>query len=338
MDKKIIFDKKNVIVAGGAGFIGSHLCDELIKEAKVICIDNFSSGSEKNIDHLLSNPNFTFLNHDLSEPIDLEEINSLKRFKINFQGIQEIYNLACPMSPDNFVKNKLAIIKANSLVVKNLLDLAVKYESKFMQFSSSVVYGFARKELRNYQVNETDMGQVSLTSKRACYDEGKRFAETLVYNYREQKHIDAKVMRLFRTFGPRMTLDDGQMIPDMVANALENKDVEIYGDENFSSSLCYISDAIDGVLKFMESDFAGPFNIGSDVDVNITDLAKKIIEATNSKSKIVYKPSKLFLTPLLTPDIYKARNELGWMPITTLNNGIKKTIFDLQVRKRLRKM
>jgi UDP-glucuronate decarboxylase len=242
------------------------------------------------------------------------------------------------MSPDNFVKNKLAIIKANSLVVKNLLDLAVKYESKFMQFSSSVVYGFARKELRNYQVNETDMGQVSLTSKRACYDEGKRFAETLVYNYREQKHIDAKVMRLFRTFGPRMTLGDGQMIPDMVANALENKDVEIYGDENFSSSLCYISDAIDGVLKFMESDFAGPFNIGSDVDVNITDLAKKIIEATNSKSKIVYKPSKLFLTPLLTPDIYKARNELGWMPITTLNNGIKKTIFDLQVRKRLRKM
>jgi UDP-glucuronate decarboxylase len=338
MDKKIIFDKKNVIVAGGAGFIGSHLCDELIKEAKVICIDNFSSGSEKNIDHLLSNPNFTFLNHDLSEPIDLEEINSLKRFKINFQGIQEIYNLACPMSPDNFVKNKLAIIKANSLVVKNLLDLAVKYESKFMQFSSSVVYGFARKELRNYQVNETDMGQVSLTSKRACYDEGKRFAETFVYNYREQKHIDAKVMRLFRTFGPRMTLGDGQMIPDMVANALENKDVEIYGDENFSSSLCYISDAIDGVLKFMESDFAGPFNIGSDVDVNITDLAKKIIEATNSKSKIVYKPSKLFLTPLLTPDIYKARNELGWMPITTLNNGIKKTIFDLQVRKRLRKM
>jgi nucleoside-diphosphate-sugar epimerase len=135
-----------------------------------------------------------------------------------------------------------------------------------------------------------------------------------------------------------MTLGDGQMIPDMVANALENKDVEIYGDENFSSSLCYISDAIDGVLKFMESDFAGPFNIGSDVDVNITDLAKKIIEATNSKSKIVYKPSKLFLTPLLTPDIYKARNELGWMPITTLNNGIKKTIFDLQVRKRLRKM
>ncbi len=338
MDKKIIFDKKNVIVAGGAGFIGSHLCDELVKEAKVICIDNFSTGSEKNIDHLLSNSNFTFLNHDLSEPIDLEKMNSLKRFKINFQGIQEIYNLACPMSPDNFVKNKLDIINANSLAVKNLLDLAVKYKSKFMQFSSSVVYGFKRKELRDYQVNETDMGQVSTTSQRACYDEGKRFAETLVYTYREQKHIDAKIIRLFRTFGPRMTLGDGQMIPDMVANALEGKDVEINGDENFSSSLCYISDAIDGALKFMESELAGPFNIGSDVDVNITDLAKKIIEATESKSKIVHKSSKLFMTPLLTPDIHKARNELGWMPITTLNNGIKKTIFDLQARKRLRKM
>jgi nucleoside-diphosphate-sugar epimerase len=128
------------------------------------------------------------------------------------------------------------------------------------------------------------------------------------------------------------------MIPDMVANALENKDIEIYGDENFSSSLCYVSDAIDAVLKFMESDLAGPFNIGSDVDINITDLTKKIIETTNSNSKIVYKSSKLFMTPLLTPDIHKARNELGWMPITTLNNGLEKTIFDLQARKRLRKM
>lgn len=338
MDKKIIFDKKNVIVAGGAGFIGSHLCDDLIKEAKVICIDNFSTGSEKNIDHLLSNPDFSFLNHDLSKPIDLEKIESLKRFKINFQGIQEVYNLACPMSPNNFVKNKLAIINANSLVVKNLLDIAVKYEAKFMQFSSSVVYGFRRKELRDYQVNETDMGQVSTTSERACYDEGKRFAETLVYNYREQKHIDAKIVRLFRTFGPRMTLGDGQMIPDMVAHALEAKAIEIYGDENFSSSLCYVSDTIDGVLKFMESDLAGPFNIGSDVDINITDLANKIIKATNSSSKIEYKASKLFMTPLLTPDIHKARNELGWIPITTLNNGLEKTIFDLQARKRLRKM
>jgi UDP-glucuronate decarboxylase len=338
MDKRIIFDKKNVIVAGGAGFIGSHLCDELIKDAKVICIDNFSTGSEKNIDHLLSNPDFTFINHDLSKPIDLEKIDSLKRFKINFQGIQEVYNLACPMSPNNFVENKLAILDANSLVVKNLLDIAVKYESKFMQFSSSVVYGFRRQELRDYQVNETDMGQVSTTSERACYDEGKRFAETLVFNYREQKHIDAKIIRLFRTFGPRMTLDDGQMIPDMVASALENKDIEIYGDESFSSSLCYISDVIDAVLKIMESDLAGPFNVGSDVDINITDLAKKIIEVTSSNSKVVYKPSKLFMTPLLTPDIHKARNEMGWMPITTLNNGIEKTIFDLQARKRLRKM
>jgi UDP-glucuronate decarboxylase len=338
MDKKIIFDKKNVIVAGGAGFIGSHLCDELIKDAKVICIDNFSTGSEKNIDHLLSNPDFTFINHDLSEPIDLEKIDSLKRFKINFQGIQEVYNLACPMSPKNFVENKLAILDANSSVVKNLLDIAVKYESKFMQFSSSVVYGFRMRELRDYQVNETDMGQVSTTSERACYDEGKRFAETLVYSYREQKHIDAKIIRLFRTFGPRMTLDDDQMLPDMVASALENKDIEIYGDETFSSSLCYISDVMDAVLKIMESDLAGPFNVGSDLNVNITDLAKKIIEVTSSNSKIVYKPSKLFMTPLLTPDIHKARNEMGWMPITTLNNGIEKTIFDLQARRRLRKM
>ena len=338
MDKKIIFDKKNVIVAGGAGFIGSHLCDELIKEAKVICIDNFSTGSEKNIDHLLSNEDFTFINHDLSKPLDLSKVDSLKRFKINFQGIQEIYNLACPMSPNNFTKQKLEIIDANSLVVKNLLELAVKYESKFMQFSSSVVYGLKREEVNDYRVNETDMGQVSTTNERACYDEGKRFAESLVYHFREQKHIDAKIMRLFRTFGPRMPLGDGQMIPDMVANALENKDIEIYGDENFSSSLCYVNDVIDATLKFMESDLAGPFNVGSDIDVNITDLAQKIIELTNSNSKVVYKPSKLFMTPLLTPSIYKARNELGWMPITTLKNGLEKTLFDLQARKRLRKM
>ncbi len=338
MDKKIIFDKKNVIVAGGAGFIGSHLCNELAKEAKVICIDNFSTGLEQNIDHLLSRPEFTFINHDLSKPLDLEKLNDLKNFKIPFQGIQEIYNLACPMSPDKFTENKLNILNANSLVVKNLLNLAVKYEAKFMQFSSSVIYGLRRSEVVDYNVKETDMGQVLTTGERSCYDEGKRFAETLVSTYREQTHIDAKIIRVFRTYGPRMKLNDGQMIPDMVSSALDNKDVVIHGDENFSSSLCYVDDVIDAALKFMDSDLSGPFNIGSDVDINLTEVAKKIIEQTDSSSKIVHESEKIFMTPLLTPDIYKARNELGWMPITTLNNGLEKTVFDLRARKRLRKM
>lgn len=335
MSKQVIFDKKNILVLGGAGFIGSHLCDALVKDNKVICLDNFSSSAELNIDHLLSNPNFVFINHDISLPIVLEEFSELKKFKIEFQGIQEIYNLACPMSPKNFLNNRLATIRANSLGIINVLELARQYQAKFLQFSSSVVYGPRHQDDRAYKVKESDLGMVDQVSARSSYDEGKRFAESIVVNYRDAYKIDAKIMRLFRVYGPRMELEDDQMIPDFINCALDNQDIVIFGDENFSSSFCFIDDVVDGAIKIMNSDLSGPINIGSDVDINLTDLAMIIIKQINSQSNIKYEESKLFMSELILPNTELARHKLGWLPIVTLENGIKKTIFALQAGKRL---
>jgi len=335
MSKQIIFDKKNVLVAGGAGFVGSHLCDELIKTCKVICVDNFVTGSERNIDHLLANPDFAFVNHDLSKPLDLEGHKDLKKFKIEFQGIQEIYNLACPMSPRSFLDNRLATLMANSFAVKNLLDMAVKYQARFLQFSSSVVYGPRSSDNPEIKITEKDLGAVDNLSDRSSYDEGKRFAETMVANYRSIYNIDAKIIRLFRIYGPRMELNDDQMIPDFINNALENKEIDIPGDINFSSSFCYIEDALDAVMKIMTTDVAGPINIGSDVDIKLRTLVDMIIKETNSQSSVGHSESPLFVSELALPDIRRAKNELNWMPVVTLENGLKKTIFDVQANKRL---
>jgi len=335
MPKQVIFEKKNVLVAGGAGFIGSHLCDELLKNSKVICVDNFISSSEGNIDHLLSNPDFVFLKHDVSEPLDLLALPELKKFKLEFQGLQEIYNLACPMSPRDFMDNRLNTLKANSSVVVNLLDLAVSFKAKFLHFSSSVVYGPRSIDDYSRQMSESDLGTVDNISARSSYDEGKRFAETLVVNYRDIFQIDTKILRSFRVYGPRMELNDDQMIPDFINNALDGTDLVIFGDENFSSSFCYIDDIIDASLRFMKSEHSGPINIGSDVDVNLTDLAMMVIQETNSSSNIKYEETKLFMKELALPNITQAKELLGWMPIVTLENGLKKTIFALQAQKRL---
>ncbi len=334
MSKRAIFDKKNVLVTGGAGFIGSHLCDELVKTCKIICLDNFSTGDERNIDHLLADPNFIFIRHDITEPIDFEKLPELQKFKIQFQGIQEIYNLACPMSPKDFTKNKMANLLANSYGVKNVLDLARKYEAKFMQFSSSVVYGPRQGE--NKKIKEDDLGVVDMLSERSSYDEGKRFAETIVKNYKDVYGVDTKTIRIFRTYGQRMKLDDDQMIPDFIRDALDNKNLNIFGDKNFSSSFCYVSDVVDAAIKMMESDFAGPLNIGSDVDINLTDLAQKIINIIGSSSKIVYAQEKLFMTPLGLPDISAAREKLGWIPVVILEKGLAKGIDDLRASKGLK--
>ncbi len=336
MSKRVIFDKKNVLVTGGAGFIGSHLCDELVKTCKVICLDNFSTGDERNIDHLLSDPNFVFIRHDITEPIELEKLPGLEKFKIEFQGLQEIYNLACPMSPKDFDKNKIATLMANSYGTKNALDLAVKYQAKFMHFSSSVVYGPRRPD--NAKIKEEDVGQVDALSARGSYDEGKRFAETMAVNYRDVHNLDVKIVRLFRLYGPRMKLNDNQMIPDFIRDAIDNKDLIIFGQKDFSSSFCYVSDCLDAVFKMMESNERGPLNIGSDVNVNIADLAQKIIAIIKSNSKIVYKDEILFMTPLCLPDITKARNDLGWMPVVTLEKGLEKTINDLRASKGLKRV
>lgn len=333
MDKKMSFDKKNILIIGGAGFIGSHLCDELVKKHRVICVDNFSSGEEKNIDHLLAEPSFKFLKFDITEPLDLNNVKELDEFDIKFQGIQEIYYLACPMSPKNFEKNKIKILFANSLGIISALEMARKYQSKFLLFSSSVVYG-PRKD--NTKIQENEIGCVDNLSPRSAYDEGERFAETAVKNYHDFYQLDTKIIRLFRTYGPRMKLDDGHLLPDLINDALENKKLVLFGDEHFKSSFCYISDCIDAAIKMMDSDINHPVNVGSDVDVNITDLAKKIIELAGSKSSISYTDSLLFFTQLCLPDITKARNELSWMPIVPLNKGLERTIYELRANKGLK--
>ncbi len=324
MATKAIFEKKNILVTGGAGFIGSHLCDELVKTSKVICIDNFISGDENNIDHLLQNPDFQFIKHDVNEPISLEELPELEKFKVKFQGIQEIYHLACPTSPKDFEKTIIETVLTNSVGTRNILDLAVKYKAKFLLASSSVVYGPCDDSNRYFK--EDHQGIVDHLSPRACYDEGKRFAETLTKTYAQAYNLDAKIARIFRTYGPRMKLKIGQMLPDFVSNALENEDLVIFGDENFSTSLCHISDIIQGLVKLMKSGETEPINLGGDLEYKIIDVAKKVIELTNSKSKIVFKKPLLFMTPLALPDITKAKEILGWFPVVLLEDGIQGAI------------
>lgn len=336
MSKKAIFDAKNILITGGAGFIGSHLCDELVKDNKVICMDNFSTGDEINIDHLLSNPNFEFIRHDISEPIDLDSLAELQKFKIQFQGIQEIYHLACPTSPKNFKENIQATLLANSHGMKNVLDMAIKYRAKLMHFSSSVIYGPRREG--NPRIKEGDSGIVNPLSERSSYDEGKRFAETFVHNYRKLFNIDAKIIRLFRIYGPRMKLADSQMIPDFIDSALDNRELLILGDEKFTSSFCYIGDVVDAVVKLMETDLSGPFNIGSDVEINIRDVAQVIIDQIGAKSEIKYTDAHMFLTPLCMPDITAIREAIGWMPIVSLDRGLEKTISHLRASKGLKEV
>ncbi|MFA6106605.1 MAG: NAD-dependent epimerase/dehydratase family protein [Patescibacteria group bacterium] len=333
MSHRAIFGKKNILVAGGAGFIGSHLCEELIKNAKVICLDNFSTGDERNIDHLLSNPDFEFVRHDITEPLELESLPELEKFRIKFQGVQEIYNLACPVSPKNFAENKLAMLIANSYGTKNLLDLAIKHGAKFIQFSSSVVYGQSRGS--GEKISEDDLGQVDAVSSRSSHEEGKRFSETLVANYREIHGLDTKIIRVFRTYGPRMRLNDGHMIPDFIVNALDGKDLVIHGGEDFASSFCYVSDLVDGVIKIAESGMNVPVNLGSEIEVKFREVAEKIIKALDSGSKITYDDSIKYLTPACLPDTSRARQEFGWLPVVTLNKGIEKTIDDLRASKGL---
>ncbi len=333
MPKRVIFDKKNILVTGGAGFIGSHLCDRLVKDNKVICLDNFITGDERNIDHLLANENFVFIKQDINQPLDLENLPDVQKFKVEFQGIQEIYHLACPTSPADFEANKINTLLVNSIGMKNILDLAVKYKAKLAHFSSSVVYGSRREEGK--KIKENDWGRVNPTDQRSCYDEGKRFAETMVVNYRDAYNLDVRIPRIFRTYGPRMKLNDQQMLPDFIVNGLDNKDLVIYGDKNFISSFCYVDDVIDAVLKLAESDVSEPVNIGSDTEEKLATMAEKIIALTKSSSKIIYKEPIIFMSPLAVPDITMAKEKLNWMPITTLDKGLEKTVEDLRASKGL---
>jgi len=332
-DKKTLLTRKNILITGGAGFIGSHLCDELVKKNNIICLDNFSSSQVENIKHLLQNPNFEFIKHDISKPINFDEFKELEKYKVKFQGIQEIYHLACPTSPKNFNDLRINTLKTNSKGIINALDLAVKHKAKFLLTSSMVVYGPRYEDAPLF--SEDYQGYVNFTGPRSCYDEGKRFAETAVVTYRDMHNIEAKVVRIFRTYGPRMSLFDGHMIPDFVLQALNNKSMIIYGDKSFSSSLCYVSDIVNGLVKMMKSKEYGPINMGHYEEVKMSDVAEKIKEMTNSSSEIVYKDPLLFMTPLGLPDISIAKSKLGWYPLVPLSDGLHKTIEDIQANQML---
>jgi UDP-glucuronate decarboxylase len=328
------FDKKNILVTGGAGFIGSHLCERLIKDHRIICLDDFSTGGVMNIDLLLKHPDFELVRASVSDPIDLESLPELESFKIKIQGIQEIYHLACPTSPKRFEEFKKRTLEVNSIGMKNVLDLAVKYKARIVHASSSVVYG---PRLRDKQVfGEDDYGVVNHMTPRGCYDEGKRFAETMVNTYREVHGLDAKIARIFRTYGPREKLFDGEMIPDFIINALDNKDLVVYGDESFTTSLCYVDDVVSGLIKLMSapSDI-GPVNFGSSEDLRIVDVAERIIQMADSSSKISFDDPLIFMTPLCLPDISKAKELLGWVPLVRLEDGLRKTIDYMQAHKSL---
>lgn len=321
-----IYDKKNILVTGGAGFIGSHLCEKLLAGgARVICVDSLISSSLNNIEFLLKNPDFEFIRHDINSTFDLEVYPELERFKIKFQGIQEIYHLACPMNPKLFEQTRMQTLQANSVGVKNILDLALRYRSKILHASTSTIYGGRPQD--NHQMKETELGCVDLQSPRACYDEGKRFAEVSCNTYKAVHGLDVKIARIFRTYGPRERLFSGEMIPDFILHALDNKDIEIYGDETFSTSLCYVTDIVDGMVKLMSYDGEiGPVNLGSEVDVPILEVVQRILEMTGSSSRIVFQPALLFLTSLGLPDISKAKEKLGWMPLVRIDEGLKQII------------
>jgi UDP-glucuronate decarboxylase len=325
MSDQPIFDKKNVLVTGGAGFIGSFLCERLLKDARVICVDNFVTSAEGNIDLLLKNSDFEFIRHDVNQPLDLESLPELARFKMKFQGIQEIYHLASPTSPKKFDQFRMQTLLTSSVGTKNMLDLAVKYRAKFLAASSSVIYGPRPSDMHPFEEHET--GTADTQSPRACYDEGKRFLEAACTTYANVHDIDVKLARIFRVYGPRMPLFDGHMIPDFILDALDGKALEIFGDETFSTTLCYVEDCVDGLIKLMDAPKGiGPVNIGSDQDIPIVDVAQRILEMTGSASSISFQPSLEFMTQLGVPSITKAKDRLGWLPLVGIDDGLKQVI------------
>lgn len=320
------FEKKNVLVTGGAGFIGSHLCERLIHEnAHVICLDNFMNSKPINIEHILGSEDFVFINADITQPIQLENFRELERFNIKFQGIQEVYHLACPTSVKRFDEYKIQTLRANSDGMRNVLDLSVKNEAKVVFASSCVVYG--PRSYSKFKFGETDLGALNQLSNRACYDEGKKFAETMCATYADVFRLDVKLARIFRTYGPRMMVADGQMINDFVAAALKNEDLIIYGHKDFKSSLTFVTDIVDGLIKLMQTPKGtGAVNLGTEFEYPIEEVAQKIVQKMGSKSRIRFEDPLPFLSELGIPDLTKAKDTMGWFPLTTLDDGLKQTI------------
>jgi len=302
---------KTILVTGGAGFLGSHLCEILVNRGNnVICVDNFYTGSKDNISHLLKENNFELLRHDITFPLYLE--------------VDEIYNLACPASPVNYQYDPVQTLKVNVHGAINMLGLAKRTSSKIFQASTSEVYG----DPDVHPQKESYVGSVNPIGPRSCYDEGKRCAETLFFDYHRQHNIQIKVGRIFNTYGPKMDKNDGRVVSNFIVQALRGDDITLYGDGEQTRSFCFVSDLIDAITLIMDSDDAltGPINIGNPHEITVKSLAKKIIKITKSKSNISYLPLPQDDPKQRCPDISLATKELGWKPEVDIESGLQKTI------------
>jgi len=302
---------KRVLVTGGAGFLGSHLCARLLEQgSEVICVDNLFTGTKRNIYSLLNEPNFEFMRHDITFPLYLE--------------VDEIYNLACPASPIHYQNDPVQTTKVNVHGAINMLGLAKRVKAKVFQASTSEVYG----DPEVHPQPESYRGSVNPIGPRSCYDEGKRCAETLFFDYWRQHKLRIKVARIFNTYGPNMHPYDGRVVSNFILQALQNKPLTVYGDGTQSRSFCYVDDLIDGFLRLMQSgdDFTGPVNLGNPVEFNMIELTEHVKDLTNSKSEIIYEPLPEDDPKQRRPDITLAKDKLGWEPKVPLREGLKKTI------------
>jgi len=299
-----------ILVTGGAGFLGSHLCERLLNEGNdVICLDNLFTGSKDNIIHLMDNHRFELIRHDIVEPILLE--------------VDRIYNLACPASPVHYQYNPVKTVKTSVMGMINMLGMAKRVKARILQASTSEVYG----DPQVHPQREDYWGNVNPIGIRSCYDEGKRVAETLMMDYHRQNNVDIRIIRIFNTYGPRMAENDGRVVSNFMLQALKNEDITVFGEGRQTRSFCYVSDLIDGMIKMMENEqkFIGPVNLGNPVENSILEFAEKIITITGSKSKIINKPLPLDDPKQRRPDITLAQEKLGWQPVIDLETGLKTT-------------
>ncbi|HCT84367.1 MAG TPA: NAD-dependent dehydratase [Candidatus Margulisbacteria bacterium] len=303
--------RKRILVTGGAGFIGSHLCERLLTEGnEVVCVDNFFTGSKENIFNLMDNKRFELIRHDIIEPILVE--------------VDQIYNLACPASPVHYQYNPVKTIKTNVIGTTNMLGLAKRLKATILQASTSEVYG----DPTEHPQKETYWGNVNPIGIRSCYDEGKRVAETLMMDYHRQNNVSIKIIRIFNTYGPRMAENDGRVVSNFIVQALKGNNITVYGDGSQTRSFCYVDDLVDGMIKMMNSEkgYIGPVNLGNPVETPIVEFAKKIIELTGSKSKIIYEKLPADDPKQRQPDITLAKTKLDWEPKVPLEMGLKKVI------------
>lgn len=303
--------KKKILVTGGAGFLGSHLCERLLNDGhEVACLDNYFTGQKQNVVHLLKNPYFELIRHDVTMPFFIE--------------VDEIYNLACPASPIHYQYNPIKTIKTSVMGAINMLGLAKRIKAKILQSSTSEVYG----DPKVHPQTEAYWGHVNPIGERSCYDEGKRAAETLFVNYHKQNNVRIKIIRIFNTYGPRMHPNDGRVVSNFIVQALKGENISIYGDGGQTRSFCYVDDLIEGMVRMMNSreDFTGPVNIGNPGEFTILELAQKVIQLTNSSSKIIYQPLPSDDPMQRKPDITLAQKELGWEPKIHLEEGLIRTI------------